>query len=1157
MDIEQLIRQQAQERGVDPDLAVSIARAESSLNPRAKNPKSSARGLFQVTNDTWKQYGGDPKKRMDVNENIRVGLDIIADNTAALSSTLGRAPRPAEVYAAHFFGKAGARRVLAADPNAPIADVVSPAVMKANKSLLEGKTVAQAVNALGRKVGDEIQAQDVAGAVPSTGARGASPAVARPVDGGYREDPSKPPVISRAIQATQGLGPGYQAALALSYLADTEESSDDPDEPRIVEREAAEEAAQQTAAPARSSAAQMLANMDFGFTPVVGQQQPQQEPVRMFGGGLVRSAFARAVTSQNNEGPNFTPEEIAQIRRGLAAQGFKEPETPPPSAMDGVLGNMVGRIFAKVRSNTGPNPNRLTTAELQALYGTTGLTPKMVDAPRTEASTSSGSPFATVISRALFGKASPAGTQIPSYTVTQELLDAKRAQLRGSPTALGFGEVMPEAWDAYKARFPTLATFTPGTAAPVAGLPTEVAPPPLSLNTAAPGTAAAMLQNILVPTPSIMDAIAPVKMADGGLLSRAASAGVGVRPSWAKRLSTGEGWGSQAEYDAFLKRARKDAANRAYAVQHAAAMGFFADGGEVTDPYAQMMQGAPRERVSPGQFIRGGLDTAAGMLKGATQAAIGMPGDIESLIRMGVGSKRDTVLPTTDDVKRTIDRFAPLNLPADPGTGGRTAAEYFGEFMSPAAATKPLVRGAQAVGEGAVEGFRRAEKAVEEPVRRTMERGGKAAEMLQSFSTVPSYAVRPPGGNVFPEQIDEIVASREVQRALDEVPANRRDDVAEFIATKGRKYFQKDFASTKDPLYDALKEGRILPLTETAQFRDYMLSAAREGNPRALEDLARNYDMAMEPLIVTRPVPEGVDRMEQRMERLMQEDEALARFVRNLQEAPGAALPPERQIPNRYNLFKTQERVEGYPLSRPLTSDELKAVERGDPFYSLDRSYSIPSFMRPDSIANELAQIPPERLKNMSYPEAVIAVNQPARFRADWSAAVKRARDGKDVPKDVKMFGLSPQPIVKGDKGAWHQLRDPRATEMEGTIMGHSVAGYSRTGSYGHGGLEAFQSGRAKVYSLRDSKGDPRVTVEVLDTPDGMEVTQIKGRYNAGPRESEVNDVFKLFEQLDASGRLRNIRTESYLAKENAPADAITGYTDWKTLYNEYLLGKQ
>ena len=284
MDIAQTIKQRAQERGVDPELALAIAKAESGLRPQIKNPKSSAHGLFQIVDDTWKQYGGDPKRRKDVNENIRIGLEILADNQQALTATLGRAPRPGELYAGHFFGKTGAQRVLTANPDAPVSSVVSERVLKANPELLQGKSVSQALFALSAKVGDTGPGQSIP-RVPDR-------KTTRPVS---KEDPAKPPVISNALDATNQYGPGYQAALALSYLSDTQDESDDPDAPSIVERDARDEMlerqteiaeASAAAAPSGSRASGMLAEMDFGYAPVVGQQAP----VKMADGGLLMQA---------------------------------------------------------------------------------------------------------------------------------------------------------------------------------------------------------------------------------------------------------------------------------------------------------------------------------------------------------------------------------------------------------------------------------------------------------------------------------------------------------------------------------------------------------------------------------------------------------------------------------------------------------------------------------------------------------------------------------------------------------------------------------------------------------------------------------------------------------------------------------------------------
>ena len=53
IDIEEVIKCYAKEYNLDPDLAVRVAQCESGLDPLAKNPYSSARGLFQHLRFYW------------------------------------------------------------------------------------------------------------------------------------------------------------------------------------------------------------------------------------------------------------------------------------------------------------------------------------------------------------------------------------------------------------------------------------------------------------------------------------------------------------------------------------------------------------------------------------------------------------------------------------------------------------------------------------------------------------------------------------------------------------------------------------------------------------------------------------------------------------------------------------------------------------------------------------------------------------------------------------------------------------------------------------------------------------------------------------------------------------------------------------------------
>lgn len=59
---------------------LELVARESSFNPNAKNPKSSAAGLFQFLNMTRKNYGGDKVDWSDPYQQAVAGLKYIKDN---------------------------------------------------------------------------------------------------------------------------------------------------------------------------------------------------------------------------------------------------------------------------------------------------------------------------------------------------------------------------------------------------------------------------------------------------------------------------------------------------------------------------------------------------------------------------------------------------------------------------------------------------------------------------------------------------------------------------------------------------------------------------------------------------------------------------------------------------------------------------------------------------------------------------------------------------------------------------------------------------------------------------------------------------------------------------------------------------------------------
>jgi soluble lytic murein transglycosylase-like protein len=153
VDYRQAIIDEAQLQGVPAAVALQISGVESSFDPNAKpidpktgKPRSSAKSLFQVIDSTFKGLGGDPKKRNDPMENIRVGVKYLAQNQAALTKTLGRAPKPQELYATHFLGTDTGSKLLSADPSTPVGTFLDKAdpknkdkILTANPEVLGGK----------------------------------------------------------------------------------------------------------------------------------------------------------------------------------------------------------------------------------------------------------------------------------------------------------------------------------------------------------------------------------------------------------------------------------------------------------------------------------------------------------------------------------------------------------------------------------------------------------------------------------------------------------------------------------------------------------------------------------------------------------------------------------------------------------------------------------------------------------------------------------------------------------------------------------------------------------------------------------------------------------------------------------------------------------
>jgi hypothetical protein len=112
-----------------------VAKVESNHNPKAKNPRSTASGLYQPIKSTWEGLGFKWADRWDVaTQNLFIEKFTFSNVRELLAS--GCAINFATLYGAHFLGANGLLKTMRGKPNDPITSVTSAAQRKANPAIL-------------------------------------------------------------------------------------------------------------------------------------------------------------------------------------------------------------------------------------------------------------------------------------------------------------------------------------------------------------------------------------------------------------------------------------------------------------------------------------------------------------------------------------------------------------------------------------------------------------------------------------------------------------------------------------------------------------------------------------------------------------------------------------------------------------------------------------------------------------------------------------------------------------------------------------------------------------------------------------------------------------------------------------------------------------
>lgn len=224
------------------------------------------------------------------------------------------------------------------------------------------------------------------------------------------------------------------------------------------------------------------------------------------------------------------------------------------------------------------------------------------------------------------------------------------------------------------------------------------------------------------------------------------------------------------------------------------------------------------------------------------------------------------------------------------------------------------------------------------------------------------------------------------------------------------------------------------------------------------------------------------------------------------------AFDPSRTIANQVN-FKILDENEYAALD-----DTLKRAVNKELVFDMSEPPSLTE-VNPERLIETLSVVPPEKLDNMNFAQAYsegTAIMNKGGGR-DYDRGLGLVLSGKSVPKEF-LFAKT-TPVLETKNGKWVHFDDSRVNLVEGKLMGHSIHGYGKDKPYGLGqqttGKQAFDSGDVEIFSLRDEKGFPMVSLEYgkfHQSNHPKYVHQIQGKFNSAPTEYIV-DVLRLMKE--------------------------------------------
>lgn len=497
--------------------------------------------------------------------------------------------------------------------------------------------------------------------------------------------------------------------------------------------------------------------------------------------------------------------------------------------------------------------------------------------------------------------------------------------------------------------------------------------------------------------------------------------------------------------------------------------------------------------------------------RGIASGILGAPGDIESLIRMLPGLSEKTILPTSGDIEKRLpgSPYSESPMARAVTTGGQLAGGF---YTGPGSPLKAIASLPAAVRHG-------------------------AGEFVRASAIPTTRVVKPKGGNWLPGSVERLVGELRLPTGSDtSSAAARKEAINSWIEGPLTRYI-KTYAGTPE---DPVRLGIDRRASDAQKAYDIAAKKAQQQLARAERIRAEGPRPDM-----PREIWEGaVDRARFQGETILEEaDRTLLAANENLAHVPtrefARAYAPEfvpymlrqkrtaagypesgmAQFPAAMGWERaSDEMITRTPVSELLGTEtvaenpwlanlppetELFSIRphaAGSDTGIADMLETLQSAMNPRARLPGHLRFKPEDLAGYSMEKAVQRAADINAYKAEQKA-LKDAEKARELARSpaVQVFKEYPENNPRGLQ--WVEIRKPEdgkgarkaleeQLQSEGRLMDNCVGGY----------CSKVEGGRTKIYSLRDAKGQPHVTVEVA-TPEDFRDTLAAADLPADVRE--------------------------------------------------------